>query len=235
MTVDTSREAVRIFIAAMRALAKTDSPEHLTLWQSAYTLAALLNERDELRQALFECYQVSGADTDGADAREMAESWELYPRLVVEAVRELRQKADDDTEYDAQQQRIRDLEAEVARKVHVIRHLERERIAEAGRAERAEAERDEAVKERVRLETQKDILWAGLNDAKVHIERVEAERDRLAVKLDAVKRYVKRVPFPKADKMLAILADTDEDRAAQDQRDRVQAIRALLADEGSSK
>jgi hypothetical protein len=37
------------------------------------------------------------------------------------------------------------------------------------------------------------------------VERVEAERDALQDRLDAIQKYVRRVPFPKPDKILAIL------------------------------
>lgn len=52
----------------------------------------------ELRQALYDCYVASGADTDGDNAETMATAWRPYPRLVVEEVRRLRDEADAEDE-----------------------------------------------------------------------------------------------------------------------------------------
>lgn len=58
-------------------------------------LAAAEAAIDVLRQALYECYVATGADTDGDDARTMATAWRPYPRLVVEEVRRLRTEAEE--------------------------------------------------------------------------------------------------------------------------------------------
>lgn len=180
---DTSREAVEALIAECRE-------EGANAWyeEVANTLAALLDERDELRQALFDCYQASGADTDGANAREMA-SWKPYPRLVVEEVIRLRREADDDTEYDAQQQRIRDLEAE--------KHA----AEQAAVGWRKEAERGEAEVARLNAENRAfNQGWA----------LCQEQVARLAAKLDAALTAEAQAEWDIPPKVRAILADTDE-------------------------
>lgn len=46
---------------------------------------------------------------------------------------------------------------------------------------------------------------AGQSDTADYYKPLQAERDALQDQLDAIRKYVRRVPFPKPDKILAIL------------------------------
>lgn len=237
MTVDTSREAVEDLIARM---SHDELNEFADFPLAADTLAALLDERDELSRQLGReemrsdgrAQRIRELETETVRLRAAEERAKTHYDNAIKW-RDRAERAEAALEGSEQsrlagEQKLAGVQAErnklLGRAEAAFGRAQENADKFLGRALAAEAERDEAVKERVRLETQNDILWAGLNDAKVHIERVEAERDRLAAKLDAVKEWLtnedKATEMSWSDyncgrgdaarEVLAILADTDE-------------------------
>jgi hypothetical protein len=67
--------------------------------------------------------------------------------------------------------------------------------------------------EQVERRAQYELRLAALRER----NEVRAERDALQAQLDAVRKYVMRVPFPKADKVLAILDPAEHHTKVEDQ------------------
>lgn len=102
---DHAKDATRIDLLFER---KRDYDDHILRYDNALTAAReaqarATQERDEAREMLAECYRLSGADTDGAEAVH------LYPYAVAE-VRRLREESD--AEIEAEMKRAESAERE---------------------------------------------------------------------------------------------------------------------------
>ena len=84
-TAASSSQRPEIITGWLRSLARGQAVGPFT----DATCMALLDEIDRLREALFECYVASGADTDGA--RTLGDMGRIDPPIDVLAVREVKQ------------------------------------------------------------------------------------------------------------------------------------------------